>query len=353
MSEPVLILHPQNIIHTAYASVCLLGILLVNGKPQFKALVLLLVCQACHQVFNFVEDINIFPVGFIITPAFQLAYGPLYYLFVKNIVYGRIALSKELPHFIPFFAGLFLTHWWWQELVVGFALLLLYLALSFRLLRRYERTMAELTATDEQFNFRWVQVVFALIGVIKVVSYSRMSLQPFLSISILIPWYYLDLLLGLTYFTYLIVKAARQAELYTGLGELEIISEKRKPAEGGQKDQAGASELFSAIEAYMNESKRYLQQKYSLRNLSEEMELSEQMTSWAINQGGGVSFSDYINGKRLDQIVDSMQASNGNFNILQNAMKAGFSSKSTFNAAFRRRFGGTPSDYLKKTSKNR
>ena len=339
---------PQNVIHVAFASVSLLGILLVLGKPQFKSLVLLLLCHACQQTFNFIEDIDVFPDGFIITPVFQLAYGPLYFLFVKNILYGQIQLRREVLHFIPFALGLFLTHWWWQELFVGFVLLLVYLALALRLLQRYEKAMAELTSTDEQFSFRWIKIIFVGICVVRIDSYIRMNLQPFLDVDVLIPWYYFDLTIGLVFVTYLIVKAVRQPELYIGLGELEAIESKKKKLEDEALDKKRAEEVFASIDKYIDASQRFLQPKFTLSDLADEMGLNEQFISWAINFGGGTSFSDYINGKRLEKLLIAMRSADGSFNILQNAMEVGFSSKSAFNAVFKRRFGATPSEYLKK-----
>lgn len=337
----------QNVIHIAFAAVSILGILLVLGKPQFKALILLLAAHALQQSFNLVEDLDIFPPDFVITPAFGLAYGPLHYLFVKNMLYGRLSLAREVIHLLPFFFGLFLTHWWWQELALGFVLLLIYLAAAFRLLRRYEQFAAELTSAGEQYNFRWISVVFVVICVTEVMGYTRLVLQPFLDIQISTPWYYFDLTTTLLYVSYLIVMVVRQPELYTGLGELEVIEARKQQLKEQQNDKTQAEELFASIDQYLGNSQRFLQPKYSLRDLAEELDLSEQLVSWVINFGGGVSFSDYINGKRLDQLVVAMRASDGAFNILHNAMTVGFSSKSTFNAAFRRRFGTTPREYLK------
>lgn len=343
----ILTLTPQNIIHIAFASVSLLGIILVLGKPQFKGLVLLLATHFLQQSFNLVEDLDVFPPDFVITPAFMLAFGPLYYLFVKNILYGRLSLSREVIHLCPFFIGLFLTHWWWQELAFGFVVLLVYLAFAFKLLRRYERFAAELTSAGEQFDFRWIAVIFAVICITEIIGYARLVLQPFLDMQILLPWYYVDLITALLYVSYLIVKAVRQPELYTGLGELEVIEEKKQKIKEQQSNKAQAEELFATVDHYQTSSQRFLQPKYSLRDLAEELDLSEQLVSWVINSGGGLSFSDYINGKRLDQLVAAMHASDGTFNILHNAMTVGFSSKSSFNTAFRRRFGTTPREYLK------
>jgi AraC-like DNA-binding protein len=108
-----------------------------------------------------------------------------------------------------------------------------------------------------------------------------------------------------------------------------------------------ARTVFVDISRYLKKSQAYRQAKYSLRQLADEMGLSEQMISWSINQGGGLSFSDYVNSLRIEAVKQSFLDTPEQRNILQTAFDAGFNSKSTFNAVFKRNLGLTPSQYLK------
>lgn len=84
----------------------------------------------------------------------------------------------------------------------------------------------------------------------------------------------------------------------------------------------------------------------SLQDIAGYTGLSVKDISWAINTGGGQSFADYINQLRIARVVDMAKRQNHR-TLLDIAMDAGFSSKSSFNSVFKKHTGQTPSQYLK------
>lgn len=344
-----IILAPVNILHIAYSALALFSLALVLGKPRFKALALLLAAHFVQEIFNILEELNIFIEDPIITPAVQLAIGPLYYLFAKNLIYGNLQLKKDAIHLLPAFIGLGFTTWWPQLLQVAFALLIIYFLLTFRLLTRYHSVLAEITTDNGTYALTWMTRTLALVGIIEFVDFIRLNLQLHLSYSLFTHWYFVSELLSMTITIYLVFKALRQPQLFAGFAEFEKtvhadpITE--DSGEAGELEQART--IFVDISRYLKASQAFRQPKYSLRQLADEMGLSEQMISWSINQGGGISFSDYINSLRIDAVKQSFIDTPDQPNILQTAFEAGFSSKSTFNAVFKRTLGATPSQYLK------
>ena len=336
-----------NTVHIAYIAISLLGISLVVGKSRYSALVLLLLAHTVQESFNIFEELGISPEYLLITPAIQLAFGPLYFLFVKNILYGEIHLKKEWIHLIPLIIGLFLGKWWPAVLAIAFVILVIYLVATYKILKSYERSMANWTSADEQYAFRWLLQTFILIGTIEFVDFIRLNLQLLLNEAILVNWYFISACLSFLCTFYLLVRAIRQPELFSRLGEIESVEAKQQKLSEREIEQAEALNLFSLIDEHIEKTQSFKQPKYSLRDLSDQLGLSEQMVSWAINQGGELSFSTYINGKRLDAFLLIMTANGANFNILQNAFDVGFGSKSTFNMVFKQRTGKTPTQYLK------
>ena len=59
----------------------------------------------------------------------------------------------------------------------------------------------------------------------------------------------------------------------------------------------------------------------------------------------GKKISDYINELRIKRAIEEIEK--GNMLILDIALEAGFESLSTFNRAFKKITGTTPSDYKK------
>lgn len=72
------------------------------------------------------------------------------------------------------------------------------------------------------------------------------------------------------------------------------------------------------------------------------------LVSQALNETLGISFFDYINGHRIDEAKRQLlEAEEEGSTILDIAYAVGFNSKSTFNAAFKKRTGQTPSLFRK------
>jgi len=70
-----------------------------------------------------------------------------------------------------------------------------------------------------------------------------------------------------------------------------------------------------------------------------------------INEVHGVNFSEFLNFHRIEKVKELLQTKNTDkFTLLKFAEDAGFSSKSSFNATFKKMVGVTPSAYKKQVS---
>ena len=342
-------LAPVNILHIVYSALALFSLALLFGKQRFKALALLLVAHFVQETFNIFEELNIFIEDPRVTPAVQLAIGPLYYLFAKNLIYGDLQIRRNLVHLLPAFIGLGFTTWWPEVLKVAFVLLVIYFFLTFKLLNHYHRVLAEVTADCDTYALDWVTRTLVVVGIIEFIDFVRLNVQLELPYDVFTYWYFVSELLSMAVTLYLVLKALGQPQLFGGIVEFEKIVNTNQSAinddRTGESDQART--IFVDISRHLEQSQAYRQAKYSLRQLADEMGLSEQMISWSINQGGGLSFSDYINSMRIEAVKQSFLETSGQRNILDIAFNAGFSSKSTFNAVFKRNLGVTPSQYVK------
>lgn len=340
-------LYPVNILHIIYVSVAILGILMVWGKPQYRGLMMLLALHTLAETLNIFEELNITRDFLLITPALQIALGPLYYLFAKNLINKNFNIKAHLFHFIPTCLALAFTTWWHWILVGAFISLVFYLFLTFRLLFGYRQLVQETTADVDNYGLSWLYKTLILITVIEVIDFIRLNLQWVLNIETLTNWYFISTFIGLGLTTYLLINALRQPKLYTRFENIEELNEKRTALNNEPDQLANAKSLFDEIEKHLNNSKAFLTSKYSLRTLSESLGLSEQMVSWAINTGGNITFSDLINQKRIDEVKLGLANKNNTKNILNIAFDAGFNSKSSFNGVFKRLVGKTPTQYIK------
>lgn len=82
----------------------------------------------------------------------------------------------------------------------------------------------------------------------------------------------------------------------------------------------------------------------TLRRLATLLGTNESYVSRALNDGLGVSFSDFINGLRCEDVAAALHRGDRR-PLLELALDAGFASKASFNRAFQRRYGTAPSAY--------
>lgn len=96
------------------------------------------------------------------------------------------------------------------------------------------------------------------------------------------------------------------------------------------------------------EDKIYRQPKLSLKELAESLKLPVKYVSYLINNYHQKNFHDFINSYRLEEVSAKMQDEQfKDYTLLALAIDAGFNSKSTFNLAFKKLKGQTPSEYRK------
>lgn len=171
----------------------------------------------------------------------------------------------------------------------------------------------------------------------------RLNLQPYLALGTLQHWYFLNTCIYAALTSYLIVMVIRQPQLFNQFSEFEYLG---NPPESEKNTDAEALPLFNEVDNIIRDRQLFQQPRLSLRDLSVETGVQEKTLSWIINQGSQKNFSEYINQLRVDAACTAL-ASNQSRTLLDVAYAAGFSSKSTFNAAFKKHTGMTPSQFCK------
>ncbi len=102
--------------------------------------------------------------------------------------------------------------------------------------------------------------------------------------------------------------------------------------------------LIHALESLMAGDKLYLEPDLALAHLCEALQATPHRVSHMLNAGMGLSFYDYVNGLRVLEVQRCLcDAAYAGQSILDIALASGFASKATFNAAFKKHTGTTPS----------
>ncbi len=107
-----------------------------------------------------------------------------------------------------------------------------------------------------------------------------------------------------------------------------------------------AEQLKARLVALMEREHPYRQSELTLGDLAERLETTPHRLSEVLNAQLALSFYDFVNGYRVREVQERLVGPDGaRYTYLALALEAGFASKSTFNAAFKKLTGVTPSEY--------
>lgn len=111
-------------------------------------------------------------------------------------------------------------------------------------------------------------------------------------------------------------------------------------------------EKSNAIKQHLEEAMKvrelYKNPNLTLAELATELDLSPKDISGYINDVLNMNFSEYLSKHRVEKVKELLSSDQSQkFTLLALAEEAGFSSKSSFNATFKRLVGQTPSEYRK------
>jgi AraC-like DNA-binding protein len=91
----------------------------------------------------------------------------------------------------------------------------------------------------------------------------------------------------------------------------------------------------------------YLNAELSLKLMADELQTNSSVLSKIINEGYGLNFNDFINQYRIQAVIKSIDSGKHIKHTFQGiAEDCGFSSKATFNRAFKKQMGISPSEYI-------
>lgn len=291
---------------------------------------------------------------------YSLGLGPLLYFYVRSLTQPSRSMSlKDFFHFAPVLvqAGLYLflfykdyafRRWFWMEVhaPVTYSLefyLTLVLLLGYGLaavwrIRQFQYWLKENYAAFSKIRLQWLKVVVGLMLV-------------------------LCLLWGLDF----VIRDAERVfhwqsanALAMGLMVLILsVGGLRQQAMGAlafspetEKEQASVFKpdpmILRRISSRMREHRDFRQPELTLKVFSGQLELPVRQVSQHLNHGFGQSFADFVNSHRVDYLVSRLEAGDlQQFTLLAIALDSGFNSKSSFNRAFKRFKGETPSAYLR------
>jgi len=347
-----------NLIQAAVAAIALTGLVLSLGRPRLHAAAALMAMAAALMVFNLLEETAGFRDVWLVTPAFRLLFPPLFYLLVRSLIFAGPALRPaDVLHGLPFLAGLALTGSQLDLVEHGARLsLLAYAGASAWLVHRFHQALPERRSDAARMRLTLLYAMIAVFVVNGAFDSLRMDGRwlhgdwPWLGSTAA---YVVQLSVSLAMAAALVGLAVRRESLFEGLpqGSLgsEAPPEPLQPQPQSQAEPAPDQAVFARIERALREEALYTEPRLTRAELAAAAQLPERQVSQAIRQATGRNFNDYINALRLEDVramLEEAAAGRSGASVLDIAYTAGFSSKSVFNAVFKRETGQTPTAWL-------
>ena len=286
---------------------------------------------------------------------------PCFFLALASFVNATAPSRGTVWHFVPFFlfcvyaaAVLFPNRyadsqipfylppsmvWVIRHLFLGQAIL--YWALSFFLLRRHRRQIKRFSATVEQIDLRWITFILFAVLAMTVLWLLGKNYPP---IAALVPIGYFALTVFMAY------HSLNQRVIYPVDNDqlpevIEAISTPDKQYARLTEDQVQL--LQNKVHKLVVDNELFLDPLLNLQSLADKVGIGTHELSFVLNRGFGKNFYQYINELRVAEAKRLLVHPDfRNKDMAGIAIYAGFNSRTTFYAAFKKITGITPKAYL-------
>ena len=317
--------------------------------------VALLSVDLLGQIYYAENIFRQYPQFIGLTNFLPLSYGGFLYLYVRSLTQAKPLRWHDSLHFAGFFIGVLLNlpsllqssaqklHFVesiiadqvpWHFQVVD-ALMPVYATayaiFSGILVWRYQRS-----ADNSMPRLRWLQTLLIINMVIWLVVWGC-TLAPFLHIETNNQLVYLLVSLFIYVMGYV---SLRQPDIFAAIKESTLkYGDNRLPDDLREQ-------ILAALEQHMRDHSPWRASNFSLAQLAENTGIASHHISQVLNGHLGQSFSDYLNQFRIQAVCQRLREPHSQ-NLLDLALDCGFSSKSSFNAIFKKHTNQTPSEYRK------
>nr|WP_299382260.1 helix-turn-helix domain-containing protein [Allomuricauda sp.] len=294
-------------------------------------------------LLNFNSELE--PVFIFAGLAFLLLIGPLLRWYVCGMTQVDYKLPKYylwefVPFILVFVLSFFIAESWFEnadkEVIIFFGsiLIAIYLHLAFYIFIAAtivkgagKKHPQSLRTKSQKAIFQWLSLI--LIGFVVIwISYALNIIED------TVPYIVGPIMYSLAIY-YLSFRAF----------QLKITD-----LDGSVFKESDHAQLFHQLSSLVKENKLYLEPDVSLASLSKKLQLTTQKTSEVINQYAKQNFNDFINHFRIEEAKKLLQDPGNQFTISAIAFDCGFNSLSSFNTAFKKFEGVTPSAYKKNQS---
>lgn len=292
--------------------------------------------------------------------------APFLYISIRYFTsFSKKIHPKDIVHFLPFTCFLIFRIPFFvtgkniefdeeERKIVFFVLrtalplqIVIYWFSSFTTLQKHLKNIKQFTSSIEKNDLLWLKY-FLLILLVILFAWFNLLYFGLKNLIDLTPFLYLISIFFLAYFS------LQQREIFdfsqSELKELSAIKIDEKENSKRVSD-IRMAELNEKLLILLLSEKIYLENDLSLPKLAKKLDATSNETSFLINEIYKDNFYNFINKYRIEEAKILLLSDKYNqLNILGIAFESGFNSKTTFNTAFKKYIGLSPTDFVKSNS---
>ena len=252
-----------------------------------------------------------------------------------NMTKTRLLETGVLPSFVAFII----------DLVMHLAIVA-YLIASLRDVYRYKMKLKNTFSNILMIWQNWIYFLVAgfcvimLLDISFIIVFHSFGIYPNIIVSVINVMVFLLIVL-------IMFKGLNKPEIFVTMAESKPVK-----YAGSSLKEADRLAIRNKLEQLMILEKKYNDPDVSIKDLADEMGVLPKHLSQVINEDFQQNFFDYINRFRIEEAKDLLiNYPSSAINVLEILYKTGFNSKTSFNLAFKKYTGHTPTSYRRLHSK--
>lgn len=315
-----------------------------------------------YDAFKSIKDLTFFPFHNPFT------FASLIYLYVQTLTNEKRRLTRrDLLLFVPVIIFYIYQFWafaqtmafknWYEKAihtplispfftVASIIFNVVLLILCIRHYRQYRTWLEENFSDTERVKFDWLQNFLYVFTAILVLTALFNLTDNFIFRLSYMQFFWLSFANALAVYYLAIAGYLRSQTIeldFTRHTEIETAEAETK------KNPLSANDLENfknRLQNIMQNDKPYLEPNLTLTDLSRLIGVNSTVLSYAINNGFGKNFNDFVNEFRITEVKNKLQnGGSENLTLLAVAFDCGFNSKATFNRAFKKFTGVSPKEF--------
>lgn len=298
--------------------------------------------------------------------------APVLYLHIKTSLFSNFSLRpKNLLHTLPFLLTLCIVTVLQvlevqkgalsseTEKIIGiimyiilYAQTFIYLYYSYREVKKHKGIFFENYSTSNIQRYSYLTNLIVFVGVLYALSMFNIITKFVLDIATFSFISYIVIITILFLFCWLIIIGLRSPELFIDERNVEPSVKKlvrQNVNTSLLKSDEEKSVLIARLNKYMMDEEPYLDPSLTLHALAQKTGISSRELSILINHTLNNHFFGFVNTYRIEKAMELLSnPDRSDSTVLEILYEVGFNSKSSFNTAFKKHIGLTPTEFRRK-----